>query len=87
MLTCKCNQADHKPYQGLQTDPHGQGEGLDSPCGTMAGRLAAAHTDGQSAGAGESWRAAICHHNRQKILGSILAGKSTPACHDAGSIV
>lgn len=53
----------------------------------MTGRLAAAHSDGQCVGAGQSWRAAVCDHHRQEVLGSILASESTPACHDAGRIV
>lgn len=53
----------------------------------MTSGLAAAHTDGQSVGAGESWRTAVRYHHRQDVLGPVLAGESTPACHDVGSVV
>lgn len=53
----------------------------------MTGGVAAAHADGQGAGAGESRRAAICHHDGQEILGPVLAGESAPACDNAGCVI
>lgn len=49
--------------------------------------MAAAHADGQSAGAGEGRSAAVRHHHRQQVLAAILAGEGAPACDDAGRIV
>ena len=86
-FTCERDQTDQEPEQCLQADPHGQGERLHPPGGTVSCRLAAAHADGQSAGAGQSRGAAVRHHHGQEVLGSILPGERAPACHDAGRVV
>lgn len=86
-LTWEQHQADQQPHKGLKADAHGQGQSLYPPAGTVAGGMAAAHADGQSAGAGERRSAAVHHHHRQQVLAAVLAGESAPARNDAGRIV
>lgn len=86
-LTCEQDQADQQTDQGRQADAHEQGQGLHPPAGTATAGMAAAHTDGQSAGAGEGRGPTVCHHHGQQVLAPVFAGESAPACDDAGCIV
>lgn len=88
-MTCTCerDQTDHEAQQCLHADPHRQSEGLHSTGGTVSSWLAAAHADGQSAGAGQGRGAAVGHHHGQQVLSAVLAGESTSAGHDASCVI
>ena len=86
-LTQQYDDAQQDGDEGAGAQPHRQEDGLGAAGQQRPVRLAAAHPDGERAGAGPRRVAVVLHHHGQEVDLLGPPPEPTPLGHDAGRAV